>query len=119
MASLSREMYETLRDLALARIDGLWCTLEDLRETLDPKDHEWQKAVVEWYRERDELEGVRVLLNWGGHGSRLSAVLAPFDLVAERFVRSIPVVFAANNEHLRRASILNPLSWWVQLGGGV
>jgi hypothetical protein len=115
MASLSPEARETLRDLAVARVDGLWVTLEELRHTLDPADADWRADLVDWCRERDDLEGVRVLLNWAGHGSRVSMLLAPFDVEAERFMRSIPVVFSFDDEQLRRASVTSPLAWWVRL----
>jgi hypothetical protein len=115
MRSLSADQQATVSARAVARVDGLWGEMEGLQEALDPEDEDWRAVLVRWCRERDQLEGVRVLLNWARSGRHLENVLGPFDVAAERFVRSLPIAFHVDDEHLRRAALVSPMSWWVRL----
>lgn len=105
---------EKLARRAIARVLALGYDLDRLREELDPDDEVWRDDLLDFCRDRDDLEGVRVLLNWAGAGRELEPFLACFDEEARLFVRSIPVV-ELDDEQLYRASVTCPTSWWTSL----
>jgi hypothetical protein len=72
--------------------------------------------VVEAWRalchERDDLEGVRVLLREAGAGGQLEEALRETDASGRAVRFSWPREVDVDDERLRRAALSNPGAWW-------
>jgi hypothetical protein len=109
------EQRETLASRAIARTDGLWHWLEQLEQEPQFDGADWRNALQLLCEGREEVEGVRILLDWARHESALGSMLSAFDRAADLFVRSIPVALTMrSSELLRRAAIVSPTAWWTQ-----
>ena len=100
---------------AAARVDRLWLTMNRLENEFLPADERWRAVFVEWCLEREDLEGVRQLMKWGQFAGHLLEAIAVFDRAAFVFARSVPVEVPTGEEQLRRAAVLRPGAWWVNV----
>jgi hypothetical protein len=64
--------------------------------------------------ERDDLEGVRLLLRETGAGQRLDAAIEALDQAASGWQPGNLRQACEGSERLRRARLLDPAAWWAQ-----
>lgn len=100
---------------ALVVADRLRTTLDNLGRAPAGDDPEWQRSMLRLLRERDELEGVALLLAEAESCERLDPALRRLDEVGWVAICSLPVVALPEcEEHLARAARVEPDGWWVQ-----
>jgi hypothetical protein len=63
--------------------------------------------------EREQLEGVVILLKWGGHSERLHKALKGLDTIAESIYATLPDI--EGTEMLDRAANIVPDQWWAPM----
>lgn len=114
--SLSRAQLDGIEDLALGEVAVVG---DELRDLLDGQDGDagfeeepWSEHLTALLRRRDVLEGVATLLDAAGAGVRLAGSLERLDgwagpVVEALALRDLP------DEHLRRASRIEPEAWWL------
>jgi hypothetical protein len=105
---------ETLVDLLDAEVQRLLAEVSDLSRAMACDDPGWRAAVLDLCRARDDLEGVRVLLNETLAAERVASMTMVIDAAANRFVQSLPAELALGDTRLERVAILDPEAWWVR-----
>ncbi|MBN1548391.1 MAG: hypothetical protein JW902_17205 [Syntrophaceae bacterium] len=113
--NLSEADCRTIEDLGFAEVDLLSHKVEDLELRLDPEDKIWRGDLLELCERRDDLEGVRILLNETGKADRLSSTIEDLDEEAQLFISSMPVSVRLDNERLARVAKIDPAAWWASL----
>lgn len=116
--TLGDEELATLDDLALAAVDRIVASIEDLEDTMAPSESWWREALYDTCRERDDLESMLFLLAETGWGRRALVAAEALDAVAEAFARSIPVALEMDDERFRRVREACPHAWWATIGLG-
>jgi hypothetical protein len=115
------------------RVDG---TLDDLQSEYkkNPKcvnDQSWQTRLLDALYERDDLEGVRMILTRAGvtpenDNQRFDFGVAfdffndldLMDHLGNELIQELPPLsILRNNERLRRAHNLDHLAWWAKPAG--
>jgi hypothetical protein len=109
------ELARELEGLAVSRIEELLQVLEALDDPLEPSDPAWRRDLLLLCQGRDDLEGVRLLMEEAGAAGPLGSVVAALDRKAGPFVRSLPAHVGFDDEQIRRAAALDPEAWWASL----
>jgi len=105
MHNLTDDQRRSVLSRCHARLDALWAVIED--RTAEPA------VLQQWARDRDELEGVRLLLARAGIGESLEDRLDRFDHEAEVFIADLPLELLDSDDQLQRAALIGPLDWWA------
>jgi hypothetical protein len=113
--SLDQEQRMTVEILLAAEVQRLFISLDELHREMACDDPGWQADLVQFCQERDDLEGVRILLNETESGLRMDYVVEAFDSSASKFVRGIPVVLTLHDERLQSVASFDPEAWWVSI----
>lgn len=100
---------------ARAAIDDLHEDLDAVTAALAPGDEDWRADVLALLQDRDELEGVVLLLREAGAADAVEPMLAALDERGRRFVSATPGWRPLRDEQLRRAALGDPESWWAAL----
>jgi hypothetical protein len=103
---------DALERFARIRARSLASRLEALLERLDPATSDLGEQWRALCHERDDLEGVRVLLREAGAGARLEEALHHADASGRAARFSWPREIDVDDERLRRAALSNPGAWW-------
>jgi hypothetical protein len=112
--ALSEEARGAIERLGLAAADLLAGELDALGAEPRENDPAWRAGMAAVFRERDDLEGVRVLLAEAGAGASLARALARVDALGRELLRALPRwAGAGKDERLRRAVAINPEGWWT------
>ncbi len=107
----------TVERHALASAALLSERLDDLSGTPDPDDPGFAAAFRAVLHDRDDLEGVRILLRAAGAGAgeTLERALEALDERGAVFIRAVPRPGGlADDERLWRAARTSPEGWWVR-----
>lgn len=96
-----------------ARLDVLWMHLEALDVTVASHDQDWLDDLRRLCLERDDLESVRLLMNWPTTNTRMEERIYGLDALAEDAMLAIPRAVRLDDEQLYRAAVDTPLSWWT------
>jgi hypothetical protein len=112
---LSAGQHESVDLLSMAEVDHLFREIDDLQHEMACDDLDWQRAVLNLCRSRDDLEGVRILLNETEIGPRISEVVESLDSEGSLLLRSVPVALTFRDERLRTVASFDPGAWWVSL----
>lgn len=97
---------------ALVRAGRLAARLEDELDALGPDDEGLPARWRSLCHERDDLEGVRVLLQEAGTGGNVGGALRRADEIGRAIRFSWPPGLDADDERLRRVSEGDPGAWW-------
>jgi hypothetical protein len=92
----------------------LLADLKDLQRTFECDDPDWQDDLLALCRSRDDIEGVRILLNEAGASDRTSSIEV-LDTEAMLFMSSLPVRLRLEDERLRTVAVFDPDAWWVSV----
>ncbi|MBI3269246.1 MAG: hypothetical protein HYZ53_09510 [Planctomycetes bacterium] len=112
--TLTSEQRSWLERQAVLQSALLGRRIEELEASPEPDDAAWRNGFLALLRERDEMEGVRLLLQEGGGCEHLDRALESLDADGRRSVLALPLVDGAGtDEHLRRAAAANPEAWWL------
>lgn len=117
--SLSPSQRDALERFARMRTHSLSRRLASFLDRLTP---DGPNLVERWRalcHERDDLEGVRVLLREAGVGDQLEAALREADSAGRAVRFSWPRDVDVDDERLRRAALSNPGAWWGSTRYGV
>ena len=113
----AKTLHETqairFESLALAEIDGLHAAMDDLEVALDEGSEEWVDAWRDICHRRDELEGVKLVLQERGKGAALQSTLEQLDRRGRQFLINIPEGVLQPDIQLERANLLDPTAWWT------
>jgi hypothetical protein len=93
--------------------------LARLQTTLRPDDDSLEETWAWACWERDDLEGVRVLLREAGAGAALAAALQDADVTGRAVRFSWPSGIDVHDERLQRVSEGDPGAWWGSTRGHV
>lgn len=104
----------TIEDLAIAAVDRLARRFDELSSEHFPRESWWQEDLLAACIERDDLEGIRVLLRETGAGVSLEVALGVVDVRGSAIVAGLPIVLRISDERLAR-SVLAPGAWWAEL----
>lgn len=107
----------TIEDLGLAVAERVGRRLDGLSADLAPREAWWRDELLAACRERDDVEGVRVLLAEAGGAGRIAAALSDLDEQGGRLIAELPVAVTLIDERLARARLL-PGAWWAALAAG-
>jgi hypothetical protein len=110
--SFSPAQRDALERFARVRARSLASRLASLVDRLSP---DLPDLVEQWRtlcHERDDLEGVRVLLREAGSGAGLEGALHDADTPGRAIRFSWPPGVEVDDERLRRAALSNPAAWW-------
>lgn len=110
---LSPDQVRTIRALAAVEIDRLHQVADDLARSMACDDPGWRADLLHLCHDREDLEGVRLLLAEAGAGEDLMAALDLLDSAGQDLMLGLPVRLREDDERLRRASELDPEAWWV------
>ncbi|MDX9723913.1 MAG: hypothetical protein RBU37_24400 [Myxococcota bacterium] len=87
--------------------------LEFLEAAADDSEG-WHRRVLALMQEREQLEGVFLLLQRAGEGAELGPALELLDDDAALLFERLPVLRLPDDPLLRRARIVSPDAWWTQ-----
>jgi hypothetical protein len=103
---------EALERFARVRASSLASRLASLLDRLAPDTPDLVEQWRALCHERDDLEGVRVLLREAAAGADLEAALHEADASGRAVRFSWPREVDVDDERLRRAALSNPAAWW-------
>jgi hypothetical protein len=106
---------ETIDLLLEAEVERLLMRLEALAGTMACDDAAWRADLVTLCRARDDVEGVRLLLNEAGAGGSVEHSVELLDEIGASFVRSLPVVLSIDDARLREVIRFDHTAWWAAL----
>jgi len=106
---------QTIELLLRAEVERLLAAIDDLAETMACDDSWWRADLVAICQGRDDVEGVRILLNEAGAGAAVAASVELLDVTGARFVQSLPVVLSIDDPRLREVARFDPTAWWATL----
>jgi hypothetical protein len=110
--TLKPDQLRTMEALALSEIEWVHQAVEALPQHLSPDVERWEADWFELCHRRDDLEGVRLLLDEGGEGNRLAVALASLDREGKLLVRSLPRRDLRLDERMTRVAKADPAAWW-------
>lgn len=111
---IAPEDWATARHFALAAVDQLHDDLDRLLEPGTCAPHSsWVGALLEFLRDREAVEGVRVLLLDTPEAPTVAAALGVLDRRAERLLGYLPLRMEVADEWLWQAKLVDPDCWWV------
>ncbi len=113
VSRLTTEQLETIAARTDARLDALWSDLDRLDFRLEAPGADWVEDLHRLCRDRDDLEGVRLLLNWTKTNDRLEERILGLDATAEAALQNLPMSIKITDEQLYRAAVVSPISWWT------
>jgi hypothetical protein len=106
---------DALELLLRTEVERLLLAAADLARTMACDDRGWRSALVELCQGRDDVEGVRILLNEAGAGAALAGAIRDLDDAGARLVRSLPVRLRIDDARLREVRALDEAAWWALL----
>ncbi len=106
----------TLEALALDAVGQLHHHLDLLGAEVDPGGPEGQAFLLDLCHQRDDLEGVLVLLREVGHHEAVQAAAAALDQRARELLHPLSELEYLVDERLRRVLLGQPEAWWANLG---
>jgi hypothetical protein len=106
---------QTMALLLRAEVERLLAAVDDLAGTMACDDPRWRADLVELCHGRDDVEGVRLLLNEAGSGAIVTRAVELLDEIGSRFVRSLPVVLTLDDPRLREVARFDHTAWWATL----
>jgi hypothetical protein len=115
--NLERAQIATLELLVKAEVERLLAVIDELTQTMACDDQDWRSELLELCRGRDDVEGVRILLNEAGADDTVTDTVRFLDEAGSQFVRSLPVVLKVEDERLHRVASFDHGAWWVALAG--
>lgn len=108
--ALEHAALASIEEHARRRAIALEHDLDDLLALLPLDDEATRRAWTRLCHRRDDLEGVRLLLNEAGSGRQLDEALREADS-AGRSMR-ISLAVSTDDERLRRVALGDPGAWW-------
>jgi hypothetical protein len=103
----------TLALLLKAEAVRLLDLVADLAEAMACDEDGWRAELAELCRGRDDLEGVRLLLQEAGAGETVADAVGLLDEAGARFLGSVPVRLVIDDVRLREAAAFDPGAWWA------
>lgn len=113
MRGLTRAQRRELEEQACLVSTRLTRELEFLEAAADDSEG-WRRRVMAVMQEREQLEGVFVLLQRAGEGAELGPALELLDDDAALVFERLPLLRLPDDTLLRRARIVSPEAWWTQ-----
>jgi hypothetical protein len=112
MRSFSPVQRDVVERFARVRARSMASRLASLLDRLTPDTPDLVEAWRTLCHERDDLEGVRVLLREAGAGGQLEEALREADATGRAARFSWPREFDVDDKRLRRVALSNPGAWW-------
>jgi hypothetical protein len=110
---LRADQLDGIEDLARGEATVVEEELRELFESDAAMEGSAREQLLGLLRRRDVLEGVATLLDAAGTGRRLAVTLDRLDAWAAPAMAALPRLPGVDDEHLRRASRIEPEAWWV------
>jgi hypothetical protein len=111
---LNAKQLHTIERLLQAETLRLLADLDDLERTFALDDPDWQDDLLALCRSRDDIEGIRILLN-EAHAPERAAAIQVLDADAILFMSSLPVKLTLDDERLRAVAGFDADAWWVSV----
>jgi hypothetical protein len=112
--TLNANQLRTVELLLQAETLRLLADLKDLQRTFECDDPGWQDDLLALCRARDDIEGIRILLN-EAHAFERTASVQVLDQEAMLFMSSLPVTPRLDDERLRVVARFDPDAWWASV----
>jgi hypothetical protein len=113
--ALSAVELATIQDLGVAEIESLTDLVFDLRQSPTAYSRTWRRSVLRLCHGRDDVQGVRSLLEERGAAVELSSAIDVLDDLGEEWAAMVPAHIAIDDERLRRVASEDPCAWWGRL----
>jgi hypothetical protein len=110
--SLEPPQRRTLQQYALVELSRIAESLDALEQYLDLDSRAWVDELLAVCVERDDVEGVRWVLERGGPALELAEAASVVDRQGDLMMSALPREVAVANEHLQRALEAEPEAWW-------
>ena len=109
---LTADQRALIERFAIVQAQGIAARLERLQTHFGPADASLDLAWQSLCWDRDDVEGIRVLLREAGSGQALAAALRAIDDVGRAVRFSWPSEVDVHDERLQRVSEADPGAWW-------
>lgn len=116
VTELDASTREIIEEIAVADAESMAGALLDIELEPAPDDPAWQEQVLAACHRRDDLEGVRRILQEAGAGLGLNAALEEIDEQGLSLRFALPW-FSLDDERLRRVAARDVEAWWAQVFG--
>ncbi len=112
---LAPAQVQTMALLLRAEVERLLAGVDELAAAMACDDPRWRAELVRLCHGRDDIEGVRILLNQAGAGDAVAPVVDLLDENGASLVRSLPVALSIDDARLREVARFDPTAWWATL----
>ena len=87
---------------------------EDIGFKFDPTGESWRNIFLDLCHQRDDIDGVRMLLYEAGVIGRILPLLDELDSRGKKLIRLIPR-FKIRDEQLKRGFLIDHSAWWAEV----
>ena len=109
---LTADQRTLIERFAIVQAQGIAARLDRLQTHFGPADASLDLAWQALCWDRDDVEGIRVLLREAGAGQALTAALRAVDEAGRAVRFSWPSDVDVHDERLQRISEADPGAWW-------